>query len=284
MADTTRHPTDTHGTARTPMRVALTIAGSDSGGGAGIQADLKTFEAFSVFGASVITAITAQNTTGVRAVHEIPLDMVRAQLDAVLDDFDVAAIKIGMISSEAMVETLARSLRERARHIPLVLDPVMVATSGDRLSSSGAVAALISEMLPLATIVTPNSIEAGILTSSRVDDLASMRAAGEALLGMGSRWALVKGGHIAPVHRDGVPFLIDVLVGASDAHDLPIEMIDSTSTHGTGCTMSSAIAARIAHGSTIPDAVVEAQAYVRDAIARAPGLGHGHGPLGHARI
>lgn len=274
--------TNQAGPARSTMPVVISIAGSDSGGGAGIQADLKTFEAFEVFGTTAITAITAQNTVGVRVVHEVPTNLVRAQLEAVFDDMPVAAIKIGMLSSASIIALVASFLRERAPGIPVVLDPVMVATSGDRLLRDDAVAAILGELVPLATIVTPNSEEAAILAGIDVTDLDGMRRAGHAIVAAGATAALIKGGHIAP--RAGVDDnreLVDLLVDGESEHELPTPYIATRSTHGTGCTTSSAIAALLGCGLPLLDAVVAAQRYVHGAIANAPGLGHGSGPLRH---
>jgi hydroxymethylpyrimidine/phosphomethylpyrimidine kinase len=264
-----------------PMPVVITIAGSDSGGGAGIQADLKTFEAHRVFGTSAITSITAQNTIGVRGVHDVPVGIVRAQLEAVFDDFDVRAVKIGMLSSEEIIALVAGFLEERARSTPIVLDPVMVATSGDRLLREGAVRGLIDRLVPLATVVTPNTEEAAILAEMPVRDLQQMRAAARAIVARGARTALVKGGHVPPSDEGGAAELVDLFFDGERDHDLRTPYLATTSTHGTGCTLSSAIAARLAIGDALLDAVNGAQRYVHAAIAAAPGLGHGHGPLRH---
>jgi hydroxymethylpyrimidine/phosphomethylpyrimidine kinase len=266
----------------TAMPVVISIAGSDSGGGAGIQADLKTFEAFGVFGTTAITSITAQNTVGVRTVHDLPHDIVRAQLDAIFDDFAVAAIKIGMLSSAPIIALVAGVLRERAASSPIVLDPVMVATSGDRLLREEAVAALIEHLLPLATLVTPNSEEAAILAGREVANLPDMRAAAHVLVSKGAAATLVKGGHIAPRRNDeGVEELTDLFFDGTSEHVLSTPYIPTTSTHGTGCTTSSAIAAMLAKGVPLLESVVAAQRYVHGAILHAPGLGAGSGPLRH---
>lgn len=264
------------------MNVAMTIAGSDSGGGAGIQADLKTFEAHGVFGVSAVTSVTAQNTMGVRAVHDIPPDVIAAQLDALFDDFDIRAVKIGMLSRRDTIELVAHVLRTRARRIPVVLDPVMVATSGDRLLEPGAIGALIAELLPLATIVTPNAPEAAVLTGLEVTDFTGMRAAGSAVRALGARAVLMKGGHVA-TEITGLtgPQSVDLLFDGDAVAVLPMPWIDTVHTHGTGCTLSSAIAANLANGASLADAVRRAKSYVFEAIAHAPGIGHGHGPLLH---
>jgi hydroxymethylpyrimidine/phosphomethylpyrimidine kinase len=264
------------------MPVVITIAGSDSGGGAGIQADLKTFEAHGVFGTTAITSITAQNTVGVRAVHDLPLDIIRAQLDAVFDDFTLGAIKIGMLSSAATVELVADLLMERARGVPIVLDPVMVATSGDRLLRDDAVTAMLERLVPIATIVTPNSDEAAVLAAMPVGTFDDMRRAARTLIELGAHSVLLKGGHIAPRDDGGDgPVLVDLFDDGIRMRELPTPYITTDRTHGTGCTLSSAIAARVALGAAMLDAVVAAQRYVHGAIAAAPPLGRGHGPLRH---
>jgi hydroxymethylpyrimidine/phosphomethylpyrimidine kinase len=256
------------------VRIALTIAGSDSGGGAGIQADLKTFHQFGVFGTSVITAITAQNTRGVSAVHPVPVDTVDAQLDAVAADLPPAAAKSGMLATAELVRAVARGIR-RHRLANYVLDPVMVATSGDRLLTRDAEATVVEVLVPLASLVTPNLEEAAILVQDDVRSVEEMERAGRALLAIGARAALVKGGHGAG------PEITDVLVTAEGAQRFTRRRIDTTSTHGTGCTLSAAIVAGLALGRPLRDAVAGALDYVHRAIAAAPGLGGGHGPLNH---
>lgn len=257
------------------MRIALTIAGSDSGGGAGIQADLKTFQRFGVFGTSVVTAITAQNTREVSAVHVAPLDIVEAQLSALAGDLPPAALKSGMLATGALAALVADTIR---RHDwgPYVLDPVMVATSGDRLLDAGAEAVVRERLVPLAAIVTPNLEEAAILAGFPVGDPAAMERAGRALLDLGAGAALVKGGHLPR------STLVDVLVTRDGARHFAHERIPSTSTHGTGCSLSAAITAGLASGKPLGIAVEEALAYIRRAIASAPGLGAGHGPVDHS--
>jgi hydroxymethylpyrimidine kinase/phosphomethylpyrimidine kinase len=252
--------------------VALTIAGSDSSGGAGIQADLKTFQAFGVFGTSAITAITAQNTHGVRAVHAVPGPIVREQIDAVAADFAIGATKSGMLATRALVELVAEAIRDHALQ-NYVLDPVMVATSGDRLLEDDAVHAILTHLLPLSTLVTPNLDEASILTGRDVTDVAGMREAAQHLVERGARAALVKGGHLAG------PLVVDVLFDGNRFREFEREKLQSTSTHGTGCTLSSAIAAGLAMGDALDAAVESALAFVHDAIRTAPDLGGGHGPL-----
>lgn len=256
------------------LPVATTIAGSDSGGGAGIQADLKTFHAFGVFGTSVITAITAQNTLGVSAVHAIPPDIVRAQLHAVATDFDVRACKTGMLATRELVELIA-SLIEEYRLPNYVLDPVMVATSGDRLLDRDAESAVIEHLLPLSTVVTPNLDEAALLVGFAVEDEADMRRAAQELVARGASAALIKGGHL-PGEQ-----IVDLLYDGREFSEFRKAKLATTSTHGTGCTLSSAIAAGLAHGRPLVQAVENALDFVHRAIAQAPGLGGGHGPLNH---
>jgi hydroxymethylpyrimidine/phosphomethylpyrimidine kinase len=256
------------------MKIALTIAGSDSGGGAGIQADLKTFQRFGLFGTSVITAVTAQNTRGVTGWVAVPTDLIRAQLDAVADDLRPAAVKTGMLADAAVVATVARGIRDH-RLAPYVLDPVMVATSGDPLLERDAIASIRAELLPLADLVTPNLDETAILLGEPVRSPEAMeRAARRLVEDGGARAALVKGGHLAG--DDAVDVLFD-----GDLHVYRHSRIATTSTHGTGCTLSSAVAAHLALGHTLRDAVAASLDYVHRAIASAPGLGSGHGPLNH---
>jgi hydroxymethylpyrimidine/phosphomethylpyrimidine kinase len=255
-------------------RIALTIAGSDSGGGAGIQADLKTFHQFGVFGTSVITAVTAQNTVGVRAWAALEPALIAQQVDAVAEDLPPAAVKTGMLGAAAVAQVVADRIRtHRMPHY--VLDPVMVATSGDRLLHMDAERVILAELLPIASLVTPNLDEAAILTGDDVRDVAGMERAGRRLLQRGAAAALVKGGHL-----DGAT-LVDVLVTRDSLRRFEHPRIATTSTHGTGCTLSSAIAAGLALGRPLEDAVEDALDFVHRAIASAPGLGGGHGPLDH---
>jgi hydroxymethylpyrimidine/phosphomethylpyrimidine kinase len=256
------------------MQIALTIAGSDSGGGAGIQADLKTFHRFGIFGTSVITAVTAQNTRGVRAVHPIPPEMVRNQLAAVVEDLRPAAVKSGMLASGALVREVAAGLVLH-RLTPYVLDPVMVASSGDRLLDPDAERDVLERLVPLATLVTPNLDEARILTGLAVDGPDAMERAGQRLLARGARAALLKGGHLPG------DLLVDVLVMPDAVRRFSHPRIATRSTHGTGCTLSAAITAGLALGKTLDEAVADAIEYVRRAIASAPDLGRGHGPVWH---
>lgn len=256
------------------MHIALTIAGSDSGGGAGIQADLKTFHRFGLFGTSVITAITAQNTLGVAAWTAVPADMVRSQLDAVATDLRPSAIKSGMLGDAGVVTAVAAGIRSHAL-TPYVLDPVMVASSGDPLLEPDAVAAMRTELLPLASLVTPNLDEAAILLGEPVHDVSAMEQAARALVGAGAGAALVKGGHLEGDET------ADVLFDGTDVHVFTHPKLDTRHTHGTGCTLSAAIAAHLALGHTMVGAVERSLEYVHAAIATAPGLGQGHGPLNH---
>ena len=261
--------------ARVPPPIALTIAGSDSGGGAGIQADLKTFHRFGVFGTSVVTAITAQNTTGVTAWEAVDAQLVRAQIDAVASDLRPKAVKSGMLANVAIVETVASALRDHAL-APYVLDPVMVATSGDALVTPETVGAIRARLIPLAALITPNLDETELLVGSKVRDLAAMKAAAEVLVTkQGAHAALVKGGHLVGNETH------DVLFTNGKVHVFSHPRIDTTSTHGTGCTLSSAITALLADGEPLSRAVQQALDFVHEAIVTAPGLGKGHGPLNH---
>ena len=266
---------DDRQTCLRPVARALTIAGSDSGGGAGIQADLKTFAAYRVFGMSAVSAITAQNTSGVVAADLMGADLVAAQIDAVAEDIGVDAAKTGMLGDGEIIESVAKAVR-RHRIEALVVDPVMVATSGDPLLDASAVEVLVRELLPLAACVTPNLAEAEALVAFPVDDAASMIAAGRVLLDAGARAALIKGGHM-----DGDA--VDLLLTRDDQTWLRTERINTRHTHGTGCTLSAALAAGLARGWTLLQAASSAKHYVYRAIAGAPGLGEGHGPLWHGR-
>lgn len=254
------------------MQTALTIAGSDSGGGAGIQADLRTFQAHGVFGTSAITAITAQNTRGVRAVHALPPALVSAQIDAVAEDFPVAATKIGMLATAEIIAAVAGALDRHALG-PLVLDPVMVAKGGDALLDPAAVRALVTRLVPRASVLTPNLPEAEALLGRRIDSVAAMHDAARALVDLGAHAVVIKGGHL-----DGPA--TDVFASKDMVEVLTATRVATPHTHGTGCTFASAVATRLALGDDVLAAVRAAKAYVRRAIERAPGLGHGHGPLG----
>jgi hydroxymethylpyrimidine/phosphomethylpyrimidine kinase len=256
------------------LPVALTIAGSDSGAGAGIQADLKTFAALRVYGVSVITAITAQNTLGVRAVQEVETSVIRAQLDAVAEDFPVAALKTGMLSSADIIEVVTEGIR-RHRLGPLVVDPVMVAKSGDRLLRKDAVDALRRHLLPMADVVTPNIPEAEVLAERAIRTYDDRLEAARVIMESGARAVVIKGGH-----ADEDP-VVDLMVDADGVHEYRARRIATTSTHGTGCTFSAAIAAGLASGLDRSAAVGQAREYLSMALEAAPGLGHGHGPMNH---
>jgi hydroxymethylpyrimidine/phosphomethylpyrimidine kinase len=250
------------------MPTALTIAGSDSGAGAGIQADLKTFAAHGAFGMSAITALTAQNTRGVRAVHEVPPEVVAAQIDAVFEDIGVDAVKIGMLASAPIVRAVAGCLR-RWKPGRVVLDPVMVAKSGDALLRDDAVEAVLEELVPLCTIVTPNLPEL-----ERMTGLPAGLEAAEALAKRGPA-VLAKGGH-----AEGAE-VVDVLVMRGEVYEFRHPRLSTSSTHGTGCTLSSAIAARLGRGEDLPRAVSGAIEYLQGAMKAAYPLGSGHGPVDH---
>lgn len=257
--------------------IAVTIAGSDSGGGAGIQADLKAFSANGVYGASVLTALTAQNTLGVSAIHDVPTDFVRAQMDAVYSDLGVKATKIGMLASSAIIETVAAGLRAHSTG-PIVLDPVMVAASGDPLLAESAVSSLISELVPLADVITPNLHEAArMLDAPIAQSEADMLSQAEGLMNMGAHSVLLKGGHGTGEDSN------DLFLKGGDALWLRDRRIATENTHGTGCTLSSAIAAGLAKQLTLEEAIASAKHYVHGAIAAADGLeiGSGHGPVHH---
>ncbi|MCU0942288.1 MAG: bifunctional hydroxymethylpyrimidine kinase/phosphomethylpyrimidine kinase [Hydrogenophaga sp.] len=259
-----------------PPRV-LSIAGSDSGGGAGIQADLKTFEALGCFGMTAITAITAQNTCGVRAIHALPPSILAEQIDAVVEDIGVDAVKIGMLHDPAVVRVVAQAIH-RHRLDRVVLDPVMVATSGDRLIADDTQAVLVTELFPRASVITPNLDEAGWLIGKPIGSAQELEAAARQLQAMGARAVLLKGGHLAG------PVLTDLLIEGDAVTRWEGARIESTNTHGTGCTLSSAIACGLARGLLLRDAVAMARDYVRGALQASAGwrLGQGHGPLHHA--
>lgn len=256
------------------MPKVLTIAGSDSGGGAGIQADLKTFSALRTYGMSVLTAITAQNTLSVTAVHETPPEIVAAQIEAVAEDLRPDAVKTGMLSSAAIIETVAEQVKKHAL-APLVVDPVMVAKSGDRLLREDAVEALKERLLPLADVLTPNLPEAEVLVGHDFDGKEETRQAAREIVQLGAKAVVMKGGH---AKGDTV---VDVLYDGSDFYEFEAPRIETTSTHGTGCTFASAIASFLASGEELPDAVRQAKEYVTEAIRRAYPLGSGHGPVHH---
>lgn len=255
------------------MKHALTIAGSDSSGGAGIQADLKTFSAHGVFGMSVITAVTAQNTQGVLDVHTVPPMMTRRQISAVFEDIRVDAVKIGMVSNAETARVIADSLNEY-KPVNVVLDPVMISKSGFPLLSKDAITILRKTLFSLATLITPNIPEAGWLTGASITSISEMKQAAKELYASGPRAVLIKGGH-----RTGDA--TDVLYDGQSWHCFKAKRIDSIHTHGTGCTLSSAIAANLAKGKAIHSAVAEAKQYVREGIANGLGIGKGVGPLHH---
>ena len=257
--------------AQTPPSV-LAIAGSDSAGGAGIQADLKTMLALGVHGMSVVCAVTAQNSLGVQGYWELPTEAVRAQLDSVLGDIPVHAVKTGMLASAPIVETVAEVLAGIAA--PVVVDPVAVSKHGDSLLAPGTLEAVKQRLLPLATVVTPNLLEAELITGQSISDERAMLRAAEAISARGPRWVLVKGGHLA-----GNP--VDLLFDGERAITFPGQRISSRHTHGTGCTLASAIAANLARGEHMLDAVRSAKEYVTGAIAAGFPLGAGIGPVDH---
>jgi hydroxymethylpyrimidine kinase/phosphomethylpyrimidine kinase len=256
------------------LPVALTIAGSDSGGGAGIQADLKTFQAFGVFGTSALTAVTVQNTLGVFGVHAIPPDVVRQQIDVVVSDLKPAACKTGMLATAELAGVVASAIKKNGLR-NYVLDPVMVSTSGDRLLDRDAESTILKELLPLAYLITPNLDEATILTGFRVTDEKTMEEAARVLTSKGAAAALIKGGHLRGEKT------IDLLFDGEKLHRWEHNRIETRNTHGTGCTVSAAIVAGLALGDTLHNAVHRALDYVHRAIQAAPGLGQGHGPLNH---
>ncbi|MEC5325547.1 bifunctional hydroxymethylpyrimidine kinase/phosphomethylpyrimidine kinase [Aurantimonas sp. A3-2-R12] len=256
--------------------IALTIAGSDSSGGAGIQADLKTFSALGVYGASVITAVTAQNTRGVSAIETLSPAIVTAQIDAVLSDLKVGAVKIGMASNKAVIEAIASALLRHGR--TAVLDPVMIATSGDRLLEEDAVAALRRELVPLAMLVTPNLPEAALLSGSPIaEDEATMARQAERIMEAGARAVLIKGGHLKGQES------VDLLFDGAAVHRFAARRVTTTHDHGTGCTLAAAITARLAKGDALGDAVAFAKEYLTQALVRADELdvGQGRGPVHH---
>lgn len=255
----------------------LTIAGSDSGGGAGIQADLKTFSALGCFGTSAITAITVQNTLGVTGIHSIPADIVRGQIIAVMDDIKPAAVKIGMVHSTELAIAISETLKAYAS-TPVIFDPVMVATSGDKLIREDTVSVLKTVLFPLMTLITPNLDEAEILTGQRIHNVEQMQSAAKSLLQTGCAAVLLKGGHLKGQK------LYDVYHSAQGEELLfESDYIESENVHGTGCTLSSAIAAYMALDNDLPDAIAKARVYVHDAILHGKDVktGQGHGPLNH---
>jgi hydroxymethylpyrimidine/phosphomethylpyrimidine kinase len=254
----------------------LVIAGSDSGGGAGIQADIKTITALGAFAATAITALTAQNTLGVHGVMPVPQDFIRQQIDVVMSDIGADIIKIGMLGDAATIQTVCDALVDFAPGVPVVLDPVMVAKGGHALLAAEAVDLLRARLLPMAVVITPNLPEAEALIGHPIESVADMEAAAAALLALGAPAVLLKGGHL---HGDTVTDLL-ATEGGTEAFSAP--RIETRHTHGTGCTTASAVAAGLAQGLSLRDSVIRARAYVRAAIGSAPGYGGGHGPLDHA--
>ena len=252
----------------------MTIAGSDSGGGAGIQADLKTFAALGVYGTSVLTAVTAQNTLGVTAVHEVPPEVIAAQIDAVVSDIGADAVKTGMLASASIIEVVAAKLR-RYQLPNLVVDPVMVAKSGDRLLHQDAVTVLRDLLLPLAAVVTPNLPEAEILVGRSLPDREALRDAAREIVALGPRAVVMKGGHAAG------DVVVDILFDGVSFREYAAPRVDTRSTHGTGCTFASAIAAGLAQGLSVEEAVAQAKEYVTAALRKAKPIGGGHGPVHH---
>jgi hydroxymethylpyrimidine/phosphomethylpyrimidine kinase len=266
------------------MRTALTIAGSDSSGGAGIQADLKTFAAFGLYGASAITAVTAQSTKGIEATLALPADLVTAQIEAVAGDYTIHATKIGMLANAAIVEAVAAAIAEL--ELPLVVvDPVLVSSSGERLLDEDGVRALCAELLPRARVLTPNIAEAEALTGCRIESLDDAREAARRMHKMGAAAVIITGGHALgaahPAPRTSHLEVIDLLFDGHVFYEFRVARVESRHTHGTGCTFASAVAAGLALGGELPDAAARAQQYVAGAIAHAPGIGHGRGPLDH---
>ena len=252
---------------------AMTIAGSDSGGGAGVQADLKTFAALGVYGASTLTAITAQNTVAVTTVHDIPTDVITAQIDAVLTDIGADAVKTGMLSSSDIIECVCEALEVHGVQ-RLVVDPVMIAKTGDALLREDAIGSLRTRLLPLAMVVTPNIPEAEALTETTIVSDADVRRAAEAIVGMGARSVVVKGGH-----REGPA--TDLFYDGKEFKEFTAPRFDTVNTHGTGCTFASAVAAGLARGMVVTDAVALAKDYVTEGIRHSFSIGQGHGPLNH---
>ncbi|MCX3060811.1 bifunctional hydroxymethylpyrimidine kinase/phosphomethylpyrimidine kinase [Streptomyces beihaiensis] len=261
----------------------LTVAGSDSGGGAGIQADLKTLLALGAHGMSAVTAVTAQNSLGVQGAWELPVEAVRAQFRSVVDDIGVQAVKTGMLGSPRLVECVAELLAEIPAEVPVVIDPVGVSKHGDALLADSALDAVRTKLLPTATVATPNLDEVARLTGVRVTSEDDMRRAAAAVLALGPRWALIKGGHLPS--RDGEPSgsaeAVDLLTDGAREHWLRAPRHANRHTHGTGCTLASAVAAYLARGRPVPDAVRAAKEYVTGAIAAGFALGEGIGPVDH---
>ena len=259
-----------------PVPQALTIAGSDSGGGAGIQADLKTFQERGVFGASVIVAVTAQNTLGVQGIHKVPVDMVQMQMESVFSDLDIKALKTGMLPDTAIMCAVARELRKHP-DIPVVVDPVMVAKGGAHLMENEAAATLMREILPLATVATPNLPEAEVIAQMEIKTPDDLLTAARKIRALGVKNVVIKGGH-----RLATQDVEDVLLAEDGSvHKFSAERIDTVRTHGTGCTYSSCITAELAKGADVPHAVATAKAFIAAAISDGILVSHGHGPTNH---
>jgi len=256
------------------MKIALTIAGSDSGGGAGIQADLKTFSALGVYGMSVLTSITAQNTLGVQGIYDLPADFVGLQIDSVMQDIGADAVKIGMLSNTQIIKIVSEKIR-RYKIKNLVIDPVMVAKGGDRLLKEDAVEALKQKLIPLAMVVTPNLREAEVLSGLRIKNVEDMKEAARKIHHLGPENVLIKGGHLLSKEA------VDLLFNGNNFKEFKAERINTKNTHGTGCTFSSAIAAGLAQGKEIEEAVNIAKRYITLAIQNSLNIGHGYGPLNH---
>lgn len=258
-----------------PRGRVLIVAGSDSGGGAGIQADIKTVTALGGYATTAVTAITVQNTRGVTGIHDVPVEIVGAQMRAVLSDIGADAIKTGMLGNAAVIETAAKALDEFAPHVPIIADPVMVAKGGAPLLDPKATGALKAVLIVRATIITPNIPEAEALTGLRITTLDEMKHAAEMMLSLGPKAVLLKGGHLPSAH------VYDLLATPAGIETFISPRIETQHTHGTGCTLASAVACGIAQGMGIREAVMRARAYVHEAIRTAPGFGEGHGPINH---
>ncbi len=261
-------------TPRVPARV-LSIAGSDSSGGAGIQADIKSISALGGYAATALTAITAQNTRGVFGIQPVAIELIVQQIQVVVEDIGCDAIKTGMLGTAGITAAVAAALRRHAPGIPLIVDPVMVSTSGSVLLDDAAVTVLCADLIPLATVLTPNVPEAERLSGQVISDAVSLCRAGEIILGLGAQAVLIKGGHLPGIR------VVDALITPAGLETFSEPRLQSRHTHGTGCTLSAALATGLAQGLDLRSAVARARAYVRAAIAAAPGFGQGHGPLNH---
>ena len=253
----------------------LVIAGSDSGGGAGIQGDIKTFTSLGGFATTAITALTAQNTQGVQAIRSVSSNLIKMQIDSIVEDFPINTIKLGMLHSEKVIKTVVSSIKKNLKHVPYILDPVMIAKSGTPLLKKNCINLIISDLIPKSLIVTPNIPEAQEITNIEIKDINDMKMAGKKILSLGAKSVLIKGGHM------NCNTLSNVLVTSSGSKIFKSNRIETLHTHGTGCTMASAIAVSIAQGMSIDSSIERAQEYVIKAIQNAPKLGAGHGPLDH---